>query len=93
MKSQFVYPIIALVVGIIVWLSFISGLFVGLENFFEDLLFSQKPIRGDIVIVSIDNESIERIGQWPWPREVFCSCTDKDGRVSSSCSGTRCYLF
>jgi len=77
MKSKFVYPVIAFAVGIIVWFSFVSGLFVGLENFFEDLLFSQKPIRGDIVIVSIDNESIERIGQWPWPREVFARALTK----------------
>src|SRR3989344_3121916 len=25
----------------------------------------------DILIIAIDNESINRLGQWPWPREFF----------------------
>ena len=56
---------------LLVTLSFLGGFFSGLELFFEDLLFFQKPIHPDIVIVSIDNASIEHLGQWPWPRSVF----------------------
>ena len=63
--------IIAVLVALIVWFSFYLGLFSGLENFFEDLLFSPRPVQNSIVIVSIDSESIQKIGQWPWPREVF----------------------
>ncbi len=62
---------IALLVGIIVSVSFSNGLFAGLENFFEDVLVSSKPIHKDLVLVAIDNESISKIGQWPWPRQVF----------------------
>jgi len=47
------------------------GLFSGLENFLEDRLFFEKSINPDIVIVGIDNASIEHFGQWPWPRSVF----------------------
>ena len=62
---------IAFAVGALISSSFYFGLFSGLENFLEDLLFSPKPIHKDIIIVSIDSESINKIGQWPWPREVF----------------------
>ena len=68
--------IIAVLVALIVWFSFYLGLFSGLENFFEDLLFSPRPVQNSIVIVSIDSESIQKIGQWPWPREVFARAFD-----------------
>ncbi|MBI5732142.1 MAG: adenylate/guanylate cyclase domain-containing protein [Candidatus Magasanikbacteria bacterium] len=51
--------------------SFSLGLFSGWENFFEDLLFSPKPVDSEIVILAIDSESINRLGQWPWSREIF----------------------
>ncbi|MDP3795219.1 MAG: adenylate/guanylate cyclase domain-containing protein [bacterium] len=70
-KINFGYIGIALFVGLAVASSFALGLFGGLELFLEDILFSQKPISSDIVIVAIDNESLQKIGQWPWPRKVF----------------------
>ncbi|MDO8492938.1 MAG: adenylate/guanylate cyclase domain-containing protein [bacterium] len=57
--------------GLILVGSFRAGLFSGIEQFFEDILFSKKEINKDIVIIGIDNESIQKIGQWPWPRAVF----------------------
>ena len=47
------------------------GFFYGIENFFEDILFSTKPVNSSILILEIDSQSIEKIGQWPWKREVF----------------------
>lgn len=51
--------------------SFSWGLWSGVESFLQDRLFSSAPIDSRIVILAIDNESIQKIGQWPWPREVF----------------------
>ncbi len=62
---------ISLFVGLLFAWSFWSGIFSGPENFFEDLLFSAKPIDGRVVVLAVDNESLQKIGQWPWPREVF----------------------
>ncbi len=31
----------------------------------------------DIVIVAIDDPSIEEIGPWPWPRDVLAEATDR----------------
>ena len=31
----------------------------------------------DIVIVAIDDESLQRIGKWPWPRSVMASALDR----------------
>ena len=57
--------------GVIVAISFVFGLFSGIEHFIEDSLFTPRPVDSRIVILAIDNESLQKIGQWPWPREVF----------------------
>src|SRR3989344_5948637 len=48
-----------------------AGLFKGFEYFLEDRLLSPQGNASDIVIVTIDDESISKIGQWPWPREEY----------------------
>lgn len=70
-RSALLYFLIALACGGLVFASFSLGFFSGPERFFEDLLFTPRPFDSDLVIVSIDNESLTHIGQWPWPREVF----------------------
>ena len=77
MKEKIILFLIALLAGALVVGSFSLGLFSGLENFFEDLLFSAKPVNSDIVILAIDDDSISRIGQWPWPRAVFAEAFSK----------------
>ena len=71
MKKNIVFFLIAGISGAIAAASFSFGLFTGLEFFFEDVLVSAKPFNTDIVIVAIDNESLAKIGQWPWPRKIF----------------------
>lgn len=36
-----------------------------------DRFFVKGNTPEDILIIAIDNESINRLGQWPWPREFF----------------------
>ena len=77
MKKFYIYSLIALVVGGLVATSFTLGLFSGFERFSQDRLFTEKPARPDIVVIAIDDESIAKIGQWPWPRTVFADFFDK----------------
>ena len=47
-----------------------TGATIGLDNTLYDwslTLRHQKP-RADIVIVSIDHDTLNRVGEWPWPR-------------------------
>ena len=39
-----------------------------------DYFISTLPYVGDenILLVDIDDDSLQQLGQWPWPREVFC---------------------
>jgi adenylate cyclase len=63
-------PLIASALVISLWLLSVFG---GFETSLEDHLFRAKPVNPNIVIVSIDSDSIQTIGQWPWPRSVFAN--------------------
>jgi adenylate cyclase len=69
--NKFQYFLIGALVAILVGTSYRAGLFSGLENFFEDQLFVVGAANPEVMIISVDSESISRIGQWPWPRSVF----------------------
>ncbi len=77
MRVKYFYAPIGLIVGVLFAWFFWRGIFSGPENFFEDLLFSNKQIDSRLVIIAIDNESLQKIGQWPWPRSVFAEALQK----------------
>jgi adenylate cyclase len=76
-NAKHFYLPIALLVGIIFSAAYWFGIFSGPENFFIDLLFSNKQIDNKLVILAVDDESLSKVGQWPWPREVFADTIDK----------------
>ena len=46
---------------------------VSFDNRLTDVMFTirgKTPISGSVVIVDIDDASLARIGQWPWPRNT-----------------------
>jgi len=71
MTTKIIYPLIGILVALLLSFSYNAGLFSGINNFFGDILFSAQSVDEDLVIVAIDNESIQKIGQWPWSRSVF----------------------
>ncbi len=56
-----------------IWFLNVSGLFAGPEQLFEDIVLPVRSVPASVVVVAIDDESISRIGQWPWKREVFAT--------------------
>lgn len=47
-----------------------AGAFSTLDARLADRLFIARPVRSDIVVVAIDDRSLQTIGRWPWPRSV-----------------------
>ncbi|MFQ5432883.1 MAG: CHASE2 domain-containing protein [Nitrospinota bacterium] len=65
-------------------LVFFFSLFAGnvagrLELLIQDIFYAQrgkmKP-SGDVVIAAIDEKSIDKLGKWPWPRNVMADLVD-----------------
>lgn len=50
-----------------------------LEHRLMELRFwlSERPATGDLVVVELDNKSIEAMGVWPWPRERHAALIDR----------------
>jgi len=76
-RQKIFYFFVALLTGALVSVSLFLGLFAGWENFLEDRLYAAKPLSSKITIVAIDNESLTKLGQWPWPREIFAQALEK----------------
>ena len=63
-------------VALLLILIALSISFSGLLSRVDHLIFdvsqrlSLHPVPNDIVIVAVDQDSLDRIGRWPWPREV-----------------------
>ncbi|EFL90696.1 EAL domain-containing protein [Ahrensia sp. R2A130] len=37
----------------------------------------ERPATGDLLFLAIDKESVDLIGQWPWPRRIHATIIDK----------------
>lgn len=61
----------------IVALLAITGFFAHARNSIDDLLFSARPAPDLVTIITIDEQSIHTIGQWPWPRTVMASAIQR----------------
>jgi EAL domain-containing protein (putative c-di-GMP-specific phosphodiesterase class I)/CHASE2 domain-containing sensor protein len=72
-------------VGLLVFAALFSFLFGlgGVGEPLEDLLRGarnlgrQHPASGDIVIAAIDDRSLEKMAQWPWPRRYHAQAIEK----------------
>ena len=51
--------------------------FSNLQFILADNLYGEKNVLDSIVILSIDDESINKIGRWPWDRKVFAEILKK----------------
>lgn len=62
----------ALLVSLLFW-------FGALDSWQEKILdrfFLRRDVEHDIVIIGIDEQSIEDVGPWPWPRATFAKLID-----------------
>lgn len=51
------------------------GIFEGLDNLFYDtqLRLQVRPAPPDIVLVAVDEKSLEALGPWPWSRDIHAA--------------------
>ncbi|MDR1873758.1 MAG: adenylate/guanylate cyclase domain-containing protein [Synergistaceae bacterium] len=63
------------------WLLFAAfyalNAFEGAENRLYDRMHQRvRPVDSRVVIIAVDDASIARLGQWPWPRDVMGGVVD-----------------
>jgi adenylate cyclase len=75
--SKYTHYIAAISLVIIVMILESFGFFSGLNASLNDKLLPIHTPSSEIVIVAIDNESIQEIGVWPWPRSIHAAIIDK----------------
>ncbi len=75
MKQYRAHLLVAFALAIVL----LGGLHHGLQNTLTDFRFRWTPreATGDIVVVAIDPSSIERVGVWPWPRQIHAELISK----------------
>lgn len=74
-KSIATFVICLFVTGAIIFFD-ASGLFTAAEREMNDLMMRARPredmpVSDNIILVGMDDESVENIGRWPWNRSVF----------------------
>ncbi|HEY4489568.1 MAG TPA: adenylate/guanylate cyclase domain-containing protein [Candidatus Paceibacterota bacterium] len=69
-KLLSLFFIYALVVGITLS-AYAFGFFDSWQEKIYDRLYTREETEQSIIIISIDDESLNEIGQWPWQRDVF----------------------
>lgn len=73
---------LSLMIGLFVSWLFWTGYFSSYRAKFTDKLFLDRGVSEEIIIVAIDNQSIQRLGRWPWPRKIHAEFLDilKNGK-------------
>ena len=63
--------IIALLCGLIAGVFLLAGLFATTDRMIHDHLYFGRRVQPDIVIVGIDDSSLQNVGRWPWDRATM----------------------
>jgi len=78
-KKHFDWGLIVLFCILFLTIFYLSGAYLPLENIFYDLRFkirSPKKTLERIVIIKIDEESLNAFGRWPWDRKILAKVVE-----------------
>jgi len=70
-KKLFLCILIALIFGSVFSALFSAGVFIKWQNRLTDALYSEQTPLDNIIIIAIDDKSLQEIGRWPWSRTNF----------------------
>ena len=81
-RRRFAWSADRLLIGLLVAVAALLGSVNGLGRFDQSLYdqamtWSSQPASPDILLVTVDNASLDALGPWPWPRGVLARLLDK----------------
>jgi len=84
LKNKLLFCILsAVIISTLVSVAFSLGMFKVQSDRLSDAIYTEKNPFPDIILIAIDDKSINDIGRWPWSRSVFADALDrlKDAKV------------
>ncbi|PNX49565.1 MAG: hypothetical protein BV457_01230 [Thermoplasmata archaeon M9B1D] len=63
--------IISMFISVVITVLLLNGFLNTWENKVSDALYRPSGTLDDIIIVGIDDKSLQELGRWPWPRDYF----------------------
>lgn len=58
----------------------------------QGINFSSKQAGDDIAVIAIDDQSIENLGRWPWPRDIIAGMIDRLNAAGAKVIGSTILL-
>src|SRR5215469_7151290 len=83
---NYVLPLLILLAAVLVWVNEPGPLVQLRLHVFDEYLrlkpreYEPAPVR----VVDIDDDSLERFGQWPWPRTLFAELLNRLGELGAA---------
>ena len=68
--------IVSLFIAVILSLLIFTGFLDTWESKISDAFYTSRNPIDDIVILAIDDKSLQELGRWPWPRDYFAKVVD-----------------
>jgi len=65
--------LVSLIVAGITTILLFAGFLNTWESKISDAFYSPSALLDEIVIIAIDDQSLQELGRWPWPREYFAT--------------------
>jgi adenylate cyclase len=68
-----------IVLGLLAWLYAANPVFIESLRlrYFDTMIVNQQPTNNNVYTVNIDEASIEKYGQWPWPRGEYAKLIEE----------------
>lgn len=77
LKNKLVICIISAILVTLILSMLLNAGFLSIQSTrMSDLLYNEQKPFNDIVIIAIDDQSINEIGRWPWSRAVFAEALE-----------------
>ena len=71
-RTLFISIIVSFVVSVLIFTGFLNTW----EARVSDALYTPSNTMNDIVIIAIDDNSLQDLGRWPWSRDYFAKVID-----------------
>ncbi len=68
---------VALTVGLVLSVVLLLGVLTPFDPLLNDLVYQPMRPSGQVVIIAIDQKSLDQFGPWPWPRTVHAGLIER----------------